>query len=393
MKNIIYTGAFRFPIGDAAAARVLNNAKIFRELGHSVIFLSWGGIYRESDKKEDGHYYYHGFRYIISRDIDIKEKGLKKIIFFLLSGQNAIKIILQIIPNADVIVGYDHSLYFSYRIMKLSKKYKIPYVSDITEWYSANEYKLAIFSPLYLINNFNMYYVKKLVKNKIVISSYLYRFYNKTNNIIIPPLIDNQEAKWIELKSVLPRFEGIRIIYAGTPGKKDLLETILEAVLLCVNEGFNLQFIILGVTKEYISKFKNYAAFISFPRNFFFLGLVSQTEVPSYYAVSDFSILLREPTRKSMAGFPTKIVESMASGCPVILNYTSDLENYIFDKHNGFVVPDSSLLELKKVLNVIMKLTSEEIKQLKINSFKCASENFNYLTYVDKMANFIDKII
>jgi hypothetical protein len=74
------------------------------------------------------------------------------------------------------------------------------------------------------------------------------------------------------------------------------------------------------------------------------------------------------------------------------LNYTSDLENYIFDKHNGFVVPDSSSLELKKVLYVIMKLTSEEIKLLKINSLKCASENFNYSNYIDKMAKFLNLI-
>ena len=58
MSKIIYTGAFRFPNGDAAAPRVLNNAKLLRELGYKVIFVSWGGPPRKEDKDENGFYRY-----------------------------------------------------------------------------------------------------------------------------------------------------------------------------------------------------------------------------------------------------------------------------------------------------------------------------------------------
>ena len=44
--NILYIGAFRLPNLDAAAPRVLNNAKAMREAGHNVKFISWGGKYR-----------------------------------------------------------------------------------------------------------------------------------------------------------------------------------------------------------------------------------------------------------------------------------------------------------------------------------------------------------
>ena len=47
--KILYLGLFRFPEGDAAASRVLNNIRIFRDLGHSIHVLSFGGKYREED--------------------------------------------------------------------------------------------------------------------------------------------------------------------------------------------------------------------------------------------------------------------------------------------------------------------------------------------------------
>ena len=54
-KAILYTGAFRFPIGDAAAPRVLNNAKILRELGYDVVFIGFGGEARDEDSKVTGN--------------------------------------------------------------------------------------------------------------------------------------------------------------------------------------------------------------------------------------------------------------------------------------------------------------------------------------------------
>ena len=41
--NILYIGTFRLPNYDAAAARVLSNAKVFREVCHEVSLLGLGG--------------------------------------------------------------------------------------------------------------------------------------------------------------------------------------------------------------------------------------------------------------------------------------------------------------------------------------------------------------
>ena len=77
--NILYLGLFRFPEGDAAASRILNNARLFRDLGHTVKILSFGGEYRVQDASPGG-YIYDGLQYEITHDIDthsLKERVLR----------------------------------------------------------------------------------------------------------------------------------------------------------------------------------------------------------------------------------------------------------------------------------------------------------------------------
>ena len=393
MKTIIYTGAFRFPIGDAAAARVLNNAKIFRALGYNVIFVSYGGCTNESDKGEDGNYYYDGFKYIISADIDVLDMNIiKRIYNFFHSGRKALKIITNMQSNFDIVIAYNPSMFFTNKMQSLCNKYNVSFVSDITEWYDSNEFPGGRFSPPALINNFNMHLTQRTVRNKILISSFLDKFYKSSNNIVLPPLVDSNDVKWSCIKQVLPYFDGVRVIYAGTPAKKDLLEIMLDAVFSCLKRGIKLQFVVVGVTKDDISDYKNYQDVLTFPDNIIFCGRVLQTEVPSYYNVSDFSIIVRKLSRKSMAGFPTKLAETMMAGCPVLLNYTSDISKYIEHGYNGLIMSNWSAIELEKALLYIVNLSREDIERLKANALKCGLDKFNYSNYIETTKIFLKSL-
>lgn len=391
--TVLYTGAFRFPASDAAAARVLNNAKILRELDYDVVFISFGGKLREVDKHEDGNYYYQGFRYMITDDIDVKQSNVVKRIFrFIYSGRNALSIIKEMISSAEIIIAYQPPSYFTKQLIKLCKLNCKKFVTDLTEWYAPTEFPGGIFAPFAWVNEWNMRFVQKKVLNKIVISSYLNNYYVSSNNIILPPLIDKGEKKWKDHKEVLPPFNGIRFIYAGTPARKDLIKNILEAVLFCLKQKLNVQFIIVGVSKNDIAYYKNIQEIRSFPEHVIFCGRVLQTEVPAYYNASDFSIIIRESNRKNMAGFPTKLAETMMAGRPVILNYTSDISEYVRNGYNGFVIPGWSSNELKNVLVNAANLSREEIEVMKSNSLQCAIEKFNYSAYTDKIDQFIKRV-
>ena len=69
-----------------------------------------------------------------------------------------------------------------------------------------------------------------------------------------------------------------------------------------------------------------------------FHGKVSNLEARNKISKADFSILFRNVNKMTSAGFPTKVSESISCGTPVITNSTSDLEHYIINGKNGFLV-------------------------------------------------------
>ena len=91
--KILYVGAFRFPKYDAASARVLNNARCMRAIGHSVEFISWGGCYENQDLSFGDKDLFDGFPFIITGELDIQGPVWKKILNRLNCGSKTMKIL------------------------------------------------------------------------------------------------------------------------------------------------------------------------------------------------------------------------------------------------------------------------------------------------------------
>lgn len=390
-SRIIYVGAFRFPNGDAASQRVLNNAKIFKHLGYIVEFISWGGNSREIDKSCDGFYYYEGFRYLNTFEIDNSSLNpLKRLINFFFRGKTSLRILLNSIDKTNIIIVYNPSLFFTKKIVSICKRHGVKFISDITEWYASNELPGGRYALPFWISEINMRLIQKKIKTKIVISNFLNTYYKNSHNIIIPPLVDPAEQKWTSNKRVLPEFDGTRFIYAGSPGNKDLLETIIESVIHCLNKKLKIQFIILGVSYKDIKNYKCYNHLANWRENILLLGLISHEVVPSYYHGSDFSIIIRKNSRKNNAGFPTKLVESLVSGCPVIANLTSDISKYIIDGKNGYVLSEFSACILIEVIKKVSELSTTEKKKLKTQAYIDGKKYFSYREYINEMNVFLN---
>ena len=105
--NILYVGSFRMPNKDAAAARVLNNARAMKELGHSVTFLSWGGEYRDIDLCDDGIYRIEGMEYIITYELDVIGSLANRIKSVIHRGDKSMKIIKSTQRKLDLIILYN----------------------------------------------------------------------------------------------------------------------------------------------------------------------------------------------------------------------------------------------------------------------------------------------
>jgi glycosyltransferase involved in cell wall biosynthesis len=210
----------------------------------------------------------------------------------------------------------------------------------------------------------------------------------------LPPLVDFDENKW-ELVQPTETDESdlINLIYAGSHGfTKDQLGILIEALASIKKRShckFKLK--VLGLTREeFIAIFfeeHNDLEKIEFVN---FMGRRSHLESLQELARSDFQIILRNDTRHTRAGFPTKLVESLSCGIPVITNPTSNIEDYIINGQNGFLLNTATNESLIETLEAALSQTRESIDQMKI--FCKKQKTFDFENYITVTKQFIENL-
>src|ERR1051326_4133382 len=125
--EILYTGSFLFPEGDAAAARVLGIAKALRESGHEVILA--GG------EEQLGNYSFAGFTCCPQGHLNRTGNALQHFIRSASAGRSALRrLTLENRPAA--ILAYDPPTAMLLRLLHYARAARIPLILDLTEWRS-----------------------------------------------------------------------------------------------------------------------------------------------------------------------------------------------------------------------------------------------------------------
>ena len=130
----------------------------------------------------------------------------------------------------------------------------------------------------------------------------------------------------------------------------------------------------------------------TFSDSIVFHGMIPQQYVSNYLKNADYSVLLRPNKRYAQAGFPTKFVESLNMGLPVVSNLTSDLKLYLKDGYNGFVIPDTSKESILEVFNIIANVDINSKFNIRKNARITAINNFNYKLFTNQFVKFFKEI-
>lgn len=172
----------------------------------------------------------------------------------------------------------------------------------------------------------------------------------------------------------------IKLIYAGSPAKKDYLKEIIEAVMILTKEEREkIELHVVGVD---IVKLKELCGILNLPDCIKAYGRVTRERVLEILGSMDFSVLLRpERERYAMAGFPTKSVEAMTQGVAMMCNLTSDLGMYLKDKENSIILTECSSDAVVTGIRRIFSLSSNEISIIKKNARNTAVLNFDWSIY------------
>jgi len=378
MKNIYYIAELDFEKPNASTARIINNIKALQaNPDFNVQIIGYGN----STKLE-----IEGIKII---NLPKGKNNITKLFHYLFRPVHVIRYINQLTINPDVIIYYGSSSRYLIPLLQLRKRLSYLLISDIAEWYDYSSLPMGRFGMVAIDVHFAMTKFIPKADGIIVISSFLENYYKARNNKVLKiPVTVDTNYPMTENKNVHFDSNYLNLIYAGTPGKKDIIIPIMEAVNKLNKEGYKVKFHLLGCNSSIV---KNKDVLLS--ENIIFYGKLPQDVVSYYLMEADFSVLLRPNNRKSNAGFPTKFVESLNAGLPVIANLTSDLGLYLKDGYNGFVLEDYQITTLIEKIKYILSLPKSILYIMRENAKNSAKEHFDYRNYSYTLSNFIISLI
>lgn len=391
-KTIIYVGAFQLPDGNAAAHRVMANAKLFRDLGYSVILL---GV-----RSGDGH----GLRRY-AQDFEGFEcwsvsspRSMGQWIKYLIGNSEVFQFLAGRSSSLAGVVCYNWPAISQLRIFRRSKRFGGVAISDTTEWYEvgagALHYKIAKWVDVWL----RMHWANAKADGVVAISPLIYQFYKGKGIPVVklPSLFDRQQ---LQLSSTTADIRPLRFIYLGSPFEvarvdrrkrsvKDRVDLCIETFGQLHRDGFEFQFDIYGIGEsQYLSVFpEHHECLRQLGTKVRFYGRVPNDELRRKLVRSHFSIFFREPTRVTLAGFPTKLAESVSHGVPVVTSDHDNLKDFA-------AVPGILLVPVGGEYEFLRNLL--ELPGGAVDSMiqECAkSSAFDYRMYVEPVKSFLSQI-
>ena len=373
-----------YPEGDAGAVRQHAFAQNLKDIGYRPIIIGMG---KETgfNKRLYDRVEYYSLRF---KNQNIISRILGRVLFFI----NVKKILRQYSKQkiaGILIVSGDKNTFKG--IEKYATKNNISLYHDSVEWYSESEFKLGAKDPAYKHNNaINTRYINGNYK-VFAISSYLTKYFNSKNikAIRVPVIMDVKRSSRKQKKES----SLIRFLYAGHMGSKDRIETFIKAVeALSTEEQEKIQFDIVGTTYEQYKAMYGSIDSQVLDKSIYFRGRISREEVMDYLSEADFTILLRPANeRYTKAGFPTKVVESLSMGVPVVCNLTSDLGMYLINGENSVLVKEPSTEECKKAIQKICSMDIIALQKMQKAAYQTAIDNFDRANYLDEFRKFLEE--
>lgn len=376
MKKAVIITENKYPSGDAGAIRQHSFAKMFEYLGFSVLVVGYG------ESTNGKLIEYDGIRYISFRtkSKNIVFRILNRIVF----GLRTIKFLKQYACDADAIMVVDTLPYAFNLIRRFASDVNSILIHDSVEWYSPEEYANGKKNIQFRLKEKTNCEVIGKGWRVIAISRFLHEHFSRKadKTIRIPVIMDIEHIPF----SICNKNDKIVFLYAGNPGLKDNLKDIIFGFSLLSKEQLEqVELRIIGVSKFQLFNEcgVDVKAFEEIQESLKIYGRISRDNVIDQVMSADYTILLRHSKlRYAKAGFPTKIVESLACGTPPMCNLSSDLAEYLEDGKNSVIINGETPIAVKEA---IMKAISykEENVNLRLKARKTAEVYFDYHCYLD----------
>lgn len=383
-KTIVYIGSLALPDGNAAASRANVIGRMLNDFGYEVIIIGANRDINNSIPILETRCVVDGFESYTNPRRD-----------FLISIKSIVRVLEAVGPESiAAVIAVNYPAFPLYNLLNYCTRKNISLIAECTEWYAANIGNWAYRALKWIDIQLRMRYVCKKIHHVICISRFLENYYRQSgcHTLYLPGLVDRQASKWTIESHRYPGTER-QFVYAGSPEKKDDITALLRAFYDIMQQGLSFKFHVFGISKEiFADRNRGYEDVLEkLSQHVFFHGRIPHSAVISYIKGADFTVFIREKNRVTEAGFPTKFVESLACGIPVITNQTSDLAEYLVNGETGFLVENNEREKIKAALLHAIELDEHQLNGMKEACY--AYEKFDYRRYTATTRKYIDDIV
>lgn len=287
---------------------------------------------------------------------------------------------------------YNHISIYNFPVIFFANFLKIPVIAFVSEYYEKPNKKEGIFKLLKWYDFlFNLKHLNLKCSILIVPSLYLKKFYINNgflkNRIYIQPNLTDFEY-WA-LNNMEVKYD---LGYSGTATSKDGLIHLFDGLKELKDRNIIKTALIVGdlpYGNSVLPGLKQYCKKLGILNQVTFTGLVPHEKVRHYLNQCEVLVLTRVFSRKTQAGFPTKLGEYFACKKLIISSNFGDIEQYFSNKKDLILI---SNLDAPTIANSViwLKNNPSEAKEIQNSGFEKAFGVFDYKSNVNKMLKFIE---
>jgi glycosyltransferase involved in cell wall biosynthesis len=284
--------------------------------------------------------------------------------------------------SIDFIYSYMPGTGSSVPAIKISSKYKIPFILDLADMYSMIRPKMVIqksFNKADHIFTITNYLKNDLLKNKIVES----KIHLLPNGVDLD-LFNTNAYSNIELNKIRNNFKSDKIILFS--GSLQDLNIIIHSAKYVIQKIPNVKFVIIGDHRDLQRSkliWEQKVRENNIQNNFIFLGKLNRSEIPKYILSADVCVDSFPNEPYYAAAHPIKLLEYGACGKPVVATQVEETSKLIIHGKYGFLSDPNDPEEYANYL--IKLLTDSNLAKSMGESFsKYIKSEFNWDNLAEK---------
>ncbi len=204
-------------------------------------------------------------------------------------------------------------------------------------------------------------------------------------------IMNGVDERWLTNgKETHPRVGGdtFRVLYFGNHGAAQNLSVVLGAAGILKGDGITFNFLGDGIEKPHLMEKAQRMGLA----NVFFHSSVPQTEIAAKLLESDVIVVPLVGRPEMEAAIPSKLIEAMAAGRPVVLSARGESADLLRGADAGWVVEPDNSKELAETIRAVRKKPLEVLERGK-NGRKYVLQNCLRSVLTEKLENMLREVV